>query len=316
MDGLHLNITAGTKTALAGETGSGKTSLLKMLSGLLTPDTGEVWFEGERIKRVPEEKLIPGHPGIGYLSQTFELPHFLSVGEVLHYANTLPEDEADALYRVCDIQHLLNRRTDQLSGGEMQRVAMARVLLGAPRLLLLDEPFSNLDLIHKQVLKNVIHNIGEKLKITCVLCSHDPLDTLTWADEIVVLRNGRIVQHAATQELYYRPIDEYTAGLFGRYNLLDKKLSALVCGKLGVPFPDRQLFLRPSQCKIVGDEEATFHGIVSKTFFSGGYTEVELMVSGPTLSVQVDNDSKVKAGDVLPVAVSKHELWYLPEQES
>ena len=150
------------KIAIAGETGSGKSTLLQIIAGLVQPDSGEVLLEGTRVIG-PAETLVPGHPGIAYLSQQFELPPFLRVEQVLDYANTFPEAEAKTLYRLCQIDHLLTRRTNQLSGGERQRIALAKLLLGAPRLLLLDEPFSNLDLAHKNVLKTVIREIGENL---------------------------------------------------------------------------------------------------------------------------------------------------------
>ena len=116
--------------------------------------------------------------------------------ELLEYANKLPATEAASLYKLCRIDHLLKRKNDQLSGGEKQRIALARLLVGSPKLLLLDEPFSNLDLIHKNILKSVIEDIGERMKLTCMLTSHDPMDTLSWADEIIVRKDGQIIQQA------------------------------------------------------------------------------------------------------------------------
>ncbi|HEY0610611.1 MAG TPA: ATP-binding cassette domain-containing protein, partial [Chitinophaga sp.] len=131
--------------AIAGETGSGKSTLLKVIGGLAQPDSGQVTFEGGRVKG-PNEVLIPGHPGVAYLSQYFELRHNYWVEEILSYANKLTDEEAQNIYEICQIDHLFRRRTDQLSGGEKQRIALARLLTTSPRLLLLDEPFSNLDM--------------------------------------------------------------------------------------------------------------------------------------------------------------------------
>ncbi|MBC7721906.1 MAG: ATP-binding cassette domain-containing protein, partial [Pedobacter sp.] len=108
------------KIAIAGETGSGKTTLLKIIAGLVQPNGGTILFDGIRVKG-PLEELVPGHPSIAYLSQQFELPNFLSVKQVLIYANPLLDADAEkdeaakALYKMCRIDHLLNRRTDQLS---------------------------------------------------------------------------------------------------------------------------------------------------------------------------------------------------------
>ncbi len=204
---------ASQKMAIAGETGSGKTTLLKIIAGLVQPDAGTVFFENLPVDG-PDYQLIPGHPSIGYLSQHYELKNNYRVEELLEYANKLSLADAQALYDVCRIDHLVKRRTDQLSGGEKQRIALARLLVGSPKLLLLDEPYSNLDPIHKNILKSVITDISERLSVTCLLTSHDPMDTLSWADEIIVLKDGIILQKDTPENIYRKPVNEYVAGLF------------------------------------------------------------------------------------------------------
>ena len=220
------------RLAIAGETGSGKSTLLKIIAGLATPNnptpanplpanpsTG-VHFEGTKVLG-PLERLIPGQPGIAYLSQHFELWHNYRVAEVLDYDNDLEPAAATTLYQLCHIDHLLHRRTDQLSGGERQRIALARLLVHPPRLLLLDEPYSNLDMIHKRTLKLVLSNIAGKFDITLVLVSHDPCDTLTWAHHLIVLKDSRIIQSGPPRHVYGQPRDEYVAGLLGDYTLVN-----------------------------------------------------------------------------------------------
>lgn len=253
------------KIALVGESGSGKSTLLKIIAGLTQPDGGEVLFEGQRVKG-PYERLIPGHPGIAYLSQHFELRNSYRVEEVLGYANTLPDSDAEILYEVCRIHHLLKRKTDQLSGGERQRIAMARLLITSPRLLLLDEPFSNLDLIHKSILKSVVDDIGERLGIACMLVSHDPLDTLSWADEIFVMKEGLMFQRGTPEQIYRQPVNEYVAGLFGRYNLLNAD--------------GKQLFFRPEDVALGSEAAAPLRGTVDKIAFLGSYYELEVLLPG------------------------------------
>jgi len=271
----------GRKLAIAGETGSGKSTLLKMIAGLVEVGSGEVLFEGSRVLG-PLERLVPGQPGIAYLSQHFELWHNYRVEEVLSYSNDLSVEESAELYGICHIDHLLARRTDQLSGGERQRIALARLLVKPPRLLLLDEPFSNLDMMHKDVLKRVIRNIGDKLGITCILVSHDPLDLMAWADEIIVLRDAGIVQRGAPEAVYRGPVDAYVAGLFGKYNLIGKT------------------FVRPEDINIVNEG---LKGKVENVIFQGSYYDIEVQLKNSRLIVRTTR-SGISVGDIIYIALN------------
>jgi len=282
------------KVAIAGETGSGKSTLLQIIAGLVQPTGGEVQFEGKRVKG-PTEVLVPGTPGVAYLSQQFELPRFLRVEQVLRYANKLPGSDAAALYEVCRITHLLERRTEHLSGGERQRVALAWRLLAAPRLLLLDEPFSNLDLGHKRLLKTVIEEVGDRLGITCTLISHDPHDTLPWADTLLVLRAGRLVQQGPSAQLYRQPTDEYTAALLGDYNLIGGAAQRALARQVGLKIPrGKQLLLRPEQLRLTTAGPGGVVGTVRQVRFLGSYAEAIVELLGSRLMV------KTKVGEVGP----------------
>jgi len=298
------------KIAIAGETGSGKSTLLKIIAGLGQPDGGKVLFEDKRVKG-PLEELIPGQKGIAYLSQDFALPHFLTVEQVLIYANPLPDalaekDEvAKELYATCKIAHLLKRRTDQLSGGEKQRVALTKLLLTQPRLLLLDEPFSNLDMLHKSLLKSVINEISDRLNITCTLVSHDPLDSLSWADTILVMKDGAIVQHATPEEIYKQPINEYVAGLFGKYNLLPSSISKALLGARDKTKGREGLFIRPENFVITkSQKDLSVKGIVQKVSFFGSYYEIEIKVEGVVITVQTHSQLYLLKGEGVFVSLS------------
>lgn len=311
---INFALTAFERLAIAGETGSGKSTLMKIIAGLEQADAGEVRFEDKRVEG-PLEKLVPGHPGIAYLSQHFELPRFLRVEQALAYANVLSPDIAQQLYEVCKISHLLLRRTDQLSGGERQRIAMARLLIASPRLLLLDEPFSNLDMIHKATLKAVIEDISEQLKITCVLVSHDPSDTLSWADQIVVMRGGEILQQGTPEQIYHQPDDSYVAGLFGRYSLLQAEdlkcfdsLSHIDASVLA----DRALFVRPERFRLVDDgTEGAVEVVVKRVSFSVGFYELEVTLpSGTDLTVRSDRRG-IEKGERVWVTLPEAYGWLL-----
>jgi ABC-type glutathione transport system ATPase component len=258
------------KLVIAGETGSGKSTLLKIIAGLVQPDAGQVLFEGKKVEG-PEDALVPGHPQIAYLSQHFDLQKFLRVEQVLEYANHLSEKEAAAIFSICRIDHLLQRKTDQLSGGEKQRIAIARLLIGNPTLLLLDEPYTNLDMVLKGVLKKVIDDIGRKLRITCIMVSHDPADTLSWADEIMVLKEGNVIQQGSPQQIYREPVNDYVAGLFGDFTILTPGQQKM----LGVHHPIGNRMVRPEEFRIRRSKAGNrFH--IEEIRFCGNLYELKL----------------------------------------
>lgn len=250
---ISFTLEKGEKLAISGVTGSGKSSLLKIIAGLMQADSGEARFRGSRI-RGPEEKLIAGHPSIAYLSQHFELRNNYRVEELVDMANQMSPEKAARIIDICRIGHLLSRRTDQLSGGEKQRIATARLLVGEPELFLLDEPYSNLDLAHRKVMKDVIRDISREEEITCVMVSHDPTDTLPWADRMLVLKNGQIVQEGSPETIYRAPADEYVAGLLGPYFLVPAA-EAYGSGLLGSPSSEDHLIVRPEDFQITGPGE-------------------------------------------------------------
>ncbi len=278
---LSFEQPAGRRLALAGESGAGKSTLLQLIAGLVQPSTGEVRIAGSRV-RGPAVALVPGHPGVAYLSQKSDLPKFLRVEQVLRYASQRPAAELRALVALCRIDHLLARRTDQLSGGEQQRVALARLLLGAPQLLLLDEPFSNLDRVHKRTMQAIIEELGTRLGITCLLVSHDAADVLSWAEEILVLRRGRLVQQGSPEQLYNQPADEYTAALFGDYNLVRGPARRALAPALVGP---GALLVRPEQLRLGPAGGGGVGGTVRAVRFLGSYYELEVQL--PTAVVRV-----------------------------
>jgi ABC-type sugar transport system ATPase subunit len=292
------------KLAIVGESGSGKSTLLKIIGGLVQPDTGDVLFENKHVEG-PNERLIPGHPQMAYLSQHFELRNNYRVEEILEYANTLPENEAQTLYEICHIRHLLKRKTDQVSGGEKQRIAMARLLIGAPKLFLLDEPFSNLDILHRNTLRTVIKAMGEKLGITFLIVSHDPADALSWADEILIMKNGQIIQQDTPEKIYRQPVNEYAAGLFGKYNTFTKA-AATAFGELPKGYGNRkQLFLRPEAFAFSAKKNRTsVAGKVTEVAFLGSCYEIEVALDNMMITVKTDACA-VKKGDTVYVTLKK-----------
>lgn len=271
------------RIAIIGETGSGKSTLLKIIAGLIQPDAGEVVFENKTLSG-PADQLVPGHREIGYLSQDYELPKFLRVEQVLEYSRTLSKEEANRIFEICQIDHLYNRKTDHISGGERQRIAIARLLITYPKVLLLDEPFSNLDRGHKAILKTVIADIEAKLKIGVVLVSHDPEDILPWADTIVVMKEGRILQKGTAQNIYQKPTTEYTAGLLGNYVLIDPGKSVfskyLYNGK-----GRRNVIVRPESFRVHLKQKRGIAGKVVAINYFGTHQEANIQCGSESILV-------------------------------
>lgn len=298
----------GQKLALVGESGAGKSTLLQLITGLAQPSAGEIRVAGSRV-RGPAVALVPGHPGVAYLSQKSDLPKFLRVEQVLGYASKRPAAETHSLYKVCRIDHLLMRRTDQLSGGEQQRVALARLLLGQPRLLLLDEPFSNLDRVHKRQLQAIIEEVGTRLGITCLLVSHEATDVLGWADELLVLRRGRLVQQGSPERIYKQPVDEYTAALLGDYNLLTGADRLALAPGLAGP---GALLVRPEQLTLGPAEAGEPLGTVRAVRFLGSYYELEVHLAEMLVRVRASQADLV-VGARVSVRVAASAKWLLQE---
>ena len=291
MENINFTQQKFEKIALIGETGSGKSTLLKTITGLIQPTSGTILFDGEKVMG-PDWQLVAGQKGIAYLSQHFELRNNYRMEELLIYANEFTQKEADELYRLCRIDHLMQRNSYELSGGEKQRIALARLLITKPKLLILDEPYSNLDLIHRNILKEIVENICTKYEISSFITSHEPADVLPWADKIIVLKNGKVVQEGTAVEIYKNPFNEYVAGLLGNYNLLDKNI--FLSDKI----------IRPEDIELVEECQGDFCGIISSVKFMGNYFEVKIEIKQQQLKVQTAN-SDIKVGDIMGVVFQK-----------
>ncbi len=288
LQGVELEQEEGERLVITGVSGSGKTTLMKIIAGLIQADEGEVWIGEEKLKG-PLEQLMPGHPGLVYLSQHFELPNNYRVEELLDFDDRLPPGEAEQLYRLCRIDHLLQRITQSLSGGEKQRVALARLLIKAPRILLIDEPFSNLDQLHKQLLRSVIDDLESRLGLTILLVSHDPLDILPWAHRVVVLRDGQVVQTGTTEDIYYHPADPYVAALLGSFNQLTPELAEL----FWIPSNGREVIIRPEQLRVQTSSPGIGGVVTAACFLGAGY---ELQVRVGETSLRVRHHQQLPAG--------------------
>ena len=263
-----LEILSGSRLAIMGETGSGKSTLLKIMAGLIAPSSGEVRLNGKKLEN-PTEQLIPGHPKIAYLSQHFELRNNYRVIELLEMTAKLEADACHNIIDLCRISHLLQRKTHEISGGERQRIALARLLLGNPDLLLLDEPFSNLDMVNKLIVREVLQEISTTLHLTCVMVSHHPEDVLPWAETVIIMQKGKVIQKDTPQIVYNQPVNSYTASLTGLNNpLLPGEETLAQALRLDKSLPN---WIRPENLKIVENEDTGAQGMIQSVTFCGHF---------------------------------------------
>jgi len=298
-DGISFTLQRGERLGIAGETGAGKSSLLKMIAGLLQPGKGTIFFEERRVEG-PEEKLLPGHRHIAYLSQHFELLNHYRVEEYLSLSSVLEQEEALSLYSLCEIDHVLKRKTSQLSGGERQRVALASALVKRPRLLLLDEPFSNLDFVHKEKIKGLLDAIERSLAVCILIVSHDAADLLSWADRILLIQNGKIVQQGRPSDLYLHPCDAYCAGLLGPFTALSAEWLSPFAGISPPPGGARTVYVRPEQfaIEITGQYPNAFEARVESIYFLGAFSLVEVICKGVKIKVSAPSSCYEKGQQV------------------
>ncbi len=284
VENVRFTLDASDRLALAGETGSGKTSLVKMIAGLLQPQKGSVLLNSVRVLGA-DEQLIPGNKKIAYLSQHFELRNNYRVIELLNMVNEMQPEEAHKIYKICRIDHLINRWTRELSGGEKQRISLAKLLITQPQLLILDEPFSNLDAINKTLIKNVIDDYLKVYKVGCIMVSHHAEEILSWANKLGVLHNGKLVQYGEVAEVFYKPADIQVAGIMGAYNLLDEAIFSVAKNASRFHKMGDKYMVRPAQISLSSSGSSVFKGKVTAISFFGNYYMYEVFLKDQLLMV-------------------------------
>jgi iron(III) transport system ATP-binding protein len=221
---VTLPVRAGELVAVLGPSGCGKTTLLRLIAGFERPDTGSVTV-GERLTAGPGCFVAPERRRIGTVFQDYALfPHLPVEGNVAFGLGGRPRDERQALTRrtleLVGLQHKARSYPHELSGGERQRVALARALAPEPEVVLLDEPFSNLDASLRAGLRREVELILRDAEATAILVTHDQEEALTLADRVAVMRDGRLVQVGAPEDVYARPAGRWTAQFLGEVNVL------------------------------------------------------------------------------------------------
>jgi ABC-type Fe3+/spermidine/putrescine transport system ATPase subunit len=264
---ISFEIAKGQNVAVIGESGCGKSTLLKLIYGLYDLDNGEILYNDEPILG-PKYNLIPGEDYIKYLAQDFDLMPYTTVEEnVGKFLSNIYKDKKKArvqeLLEMVEMTEFAKVKAKYLSGGQQQRVALARVLALEPEILLLDEPFSQIDSFRKNSLRRNLFNYFKKKQITCIIATHDSTEALSFSDETIVLQNGKLMAKGSSRELYDNPPSYYVASLFGEVNELKRS------NFTDLQDTDETLLLYPHQLKVV--EEGKMKAIVKQCYFKGSH---------------------------------------------
>ena len=271
LDQISFLLEKGSHLSIMGESGSGKSTLLKAVYGLLQLDSGAVSWNNKNVLG-PNFSLVPGEKYMKYVAQDFNLMPFTSVEENIgEFLSAFDQENHQSriteLLEVIEMKDFAKVKVKNLSGGQKQRVALARALAQQPEILLLDEPFSNIDQFKKNQLR---HNLFPYLKekgITILNATHDPEDVLSFADNILVLREGKKIAYDTIEHLYQKPKEKYIASLFGHVNelpisLLEEYIEV-----------EASVLIYPHELQI--SKDSGFKVYVINNHFKGGYYLIE-----------------------------------------
>ncbi len=334
VDEVNVSIDKGQFVTLLGPSGCGKTTTLRLIAGFEFPTVGQIVLDGEVINDQP-----PNQRDMAMVFQSYAIFPHLNVFENIAYGLKIKrlskKDIKEKVRHVLDLTELKgleNRAPNALSGGQQQRVALARALVMEPKVLLMDEPLSNLDAKLRDVMRTEIRRIQQTLGITSVYVTHDQIEAMTLSDLVVVMNQGRIEQIGSPPEIYRRPKTAFVADFIGRTNFVEGVVQDLdgdmvvidVLGKsLSAPKPEAslssgqavKLVLRPEAIQVV-TQGGQYQGVVRWSSYLGSSIEYEVEVVGQVLTI-VDSDPRNTVihpqGHTVGVRILEDCLYILPE---
>jgi iron(III) transport system ATP-binding protein len=315
VDGIELDIAEGEFVTLLGPSGCGKTTTLRMIAGLEEPTQGEIALAGEIVYSAPRRVNIPVNKRpIGMVFQSYAIWPHMNVFENVAFplkmkserlARREIRERTEQALAAVGLKDLIYRPSTSLSGGQQQRVALARALVKEPKILLLDEPLSNLDAKLREQMRDEIRDLQERTGITTLFVTHDQSEALAVSDRIVVMNGGRIVEAGTPQSVYGNPADRFTADFIGVSNLLEGVASRVADGSWEVATPfgslpgaiappiasgDRVVaFARPELFNLstTNDTPHQWPGLVRKSAYQGGFTDYAIAIGEHALRVRL-----------------------------
>ena len=309
VDNVSFYLEKGEILTVVGESGSGKTSLLHIIGGLLEPDEGQVFLETGKVLP-PSARLVAGHPDINIVHQNFKMFPLFNIYDNIsyflrHYKTDYQRKRVGELLALCKLEGVENKLPHELSGGQLQRVALAVALANKPKLLLLDEPFSNLDASLKLYLKKEISHILKETETSAIMVTHDPQDAFGLADRIAVMQKGIVLQIATPETIYQFPANLYVARLFGEVNVLNNNIIRLLqLSESG----DTEMLIRPADIKITHRQANSFETEVVTIDFMGAYYRLDLLLNNKERLIAHTPFTDARAGEKVFIQIDRQKL--------
>lgn len=326
--GLDLDVERGEICVLLGASGCGKSTVLKVIAGLEEAQEGTVSIDGE-----PMEGIAPEKRPVAMVFQKALLFRNMTVEQNVNFAprvnRTMPKDElarkTSKMLELVGLAGMEKKKATALSGGQEQRVSLARALMVGPKLLLLDEPLSALDASLRELMQDYIRALNRETGTTMVLVTHDQQEAIALADRIAVMHDGRIVQIATPREFYERPRTEYVASFFGWKNFIAASYeNGEVKSPLGtfsipglksldnVP-AEGLLVMRPEAATNVGGEQASISGVVRDATFRGASVSYRIECENCMLQLSMPASLELAIGETVSFDLDPSMLWYVAD---
>lgn len=336
VDHVSLDINPGELVTLLGPSGCGKTTILRMLSGFTLPTEGSIKIGDMDMTNVP-----PSKRNVGMMFQSYALFPHLSVFNNVAYGLRVQKRPAEEIEKrvgeVLDmmrIREYADRIPEQLSGGQQQRVALARAVVTAPKILLFDEPLSNLDAKMREYMRDELRKIQQRLGITSIYVTHDQVEAMSISDRVVIMNHGKIEQIGTPHEIYVKPANAFVANFMGKADFAHgtvlsihgckaevEILGARTSMSLNEDVPVKEndnvlVMIRPEMFHI--NPKGKFHGTVERATFFGEKMEYEIRIQDIVL-VMNDSDFRqngtYEVGDAMSVDIDETGLRILPEEK-
>ncbi|WP_169303161.1 ABC transporter ATP-binding protein [Thalassotalea mangrovi] len=320
LHGVDLNVAQGEIVCLLGSSGCGKTTLLKTIAGLTDVDKGEIEINGNTVNS-DHITIAPEHRNLGMLFQDYALFPHLTVHENIAYGlRRLSKKKRNIrvqdMLALVQLPNISDKYPNQLSGGQQQRVALARALAYQPDLLLLDEPFSNIDTKVKFELIAQIRDIIKQSGVAAIFVSHSKDEAYGFADTIALMDEGKIQQTGSPQQLYQQPNSLFVARFMGPLNeikrtQLPQQATEILAQKQTQPSENDKLFVRPeslSLAPIVDQHNVELQAVVESTTFYGKQVTVTARCYGEVISFYTDSQQHLASGDKVNLYFSTEHL--------